>query len=254
MLSTALGYGGQNVSDYLPLILAVLLIVTILQSPDGVAALVSGQLQAVGRILGRARRSTPRPVNHAGVVPLAEGHRVRSATLTTHDLAVRFGGVTALKSLSMTVSSGQVVGIIGPNGAGKTTFIDALTGFVRVSGGGATLDGRDVTGASPAALARRGVTRSFQSLELFSDMTVLENLRVASEPRDSLAYIKDLVVTDYAAVDSGGPGGDHRVRLGGRARPQAVRAVLRATSPCRHRPGGGNRAEHPLSGRARGRP
>jgi ABC-type branched-subunit amino acid transport system ATPase component/ABC-type branched-subunit amino acid transport system permease subunit len=194
VLSTALGYGGQNVSDYLPLILAVLLIVTILQSPDGVAALVSGQLQTAGRILGRVRRGTPRPVKHTGVEPLAEGHRVRSATLATHDLAVRFGGVTALKSLSMTVSSGQVVGIIGPNGAGKTTFIDALTGFVRVSGGGVTLDGRDVTGASPAALARRGVTRSFQSLELFSDMTVLENLRVASEPRDSLAYIKDLVV------------------------------------------------------------
>lgn len=193
VLSTALGYGGQNVSNFLPLILAVLLLVTILQSADGVAALVHGQLGAVGRILGVSRRGPPRPAGRAEVDPLGEGHRVRPATLTTRGLSVHFGGVIALEGLSMTVRSGQVVGIIGPNGAGKTTFIDALTGFVRVSGGQATLDGRDVTGASPATLARRGVTRSFQSLELFSDMTVLENLRVASEPRDSLAYLTDLV-------------------------------------------------------------
>ena len=188
-----LGYGGQNVSNYLPLILAVLLVVTVLQSADGLAALVDGQLRLVTNAIGSITHRSSRPVRRCSTEAPAEMHRVRPATLVTEGLGVRFGGVVALKGLSLTVRPGEVVGIIGPNGAGKTTFIDALTGFVRVSTGRATLDGADVTGASPASLARRGVTRSFQSLELFGDMTVLENLRVASEPRDSIAYLKDLV-------------------------------------------------------------
>lgn len=192
VLSTALGYGGQSFASYLPLILGVLLILTILQSADGVAALVHGQLQAVGRAIGVGSRQPARSEPSAEA-PLTAGHRVRPATLSTDGLTVRFGGVLALDQVSITVTSGQVVGVIGPNGAGKTTFIDALTGFVRAGAGRVRLDGKDVTGSSPAALARRGVTRSFQSLELFSDMTVLENLRVASEPRDSLAYLSDLV-------------------------------------------------------------
>jgi sulfate-transporting ATPase len=193
VLSTALGQAGQNVSDYLPLILAGLLLITILQSPDGAAALIHRQVEGihavVARRLGRQRRtSTPVVVDAA-----SGGHRVKPAELTTEELSVRFGGVVAVDSVSMRVKSGQVVGVIGPNGAGKTTLIDALTGFVTVGGGKVKLDGADVTGKSPTWLARRGLTRSFQSLELFDDMTVLENLRVASEPRDSLAYLTDLV-------------------------------------------------------------
>jgi ABC-type branched-subunit amino acid transport system ATPase component/branched-subunit amino acid ABC-type transport system permease component len=193
VLSTALGLAGQNVSDYLPLILAILLLVTVLQSADGVAALLDGQIRAVGRRLGVSVRRSPSPVRLTVVEPVTGQHRVRAATLTTDRLGVRFGGVVALDALSLTVRAGQVVGVIGPNGAGKTTFIDALTGFVRVNGGTVRFDDVDVTGASPAALSRRGLTRSFQSLELFGDMTVLENLRVASEPRDNLAFLTDLV-------------------------------------------------------------
>ncbi|MCU4183275.1 ATP-binding cassette domain-containing protein [Acidiferrimicrobium sp. IK] len=193
VLSTALGHAGQNVSDYLPLILAALLVVTVLQSADGVAALIDGQLRSAGRLLGVPGRRYPSSARHTAMAPVTGQHRVRPATLTTEGLAVRFGGVVALDGLSLTVRSGEVVGVIGPNGAGKTTFIDALTGFVRISGGRVRFDEVDVTGAAPATLAQRGLTRSFQSLELFGDMTVLENLRVASEPRDSLAYLTDLV-------------------------------------------------------------
>ena len=191
VVSTALGLAGQDVSNYLPLILAVLLIVTILQAPDGIVALVHRQ---VGALLGRRARShaEPRAAERTDL-QAATSHRVQPATLEVTSLSVRFGGVVALDDLSMRVESGQVVGVIGPNGAGKTTLIDALSGFVHVSAGRATLNGRDVTGATPTALTRRGLTRSFQSLELFDDMTVLDNLRVASEPRDSLAYLTDLV-------------------------------------------------------------
>jgi ABC-type branched-subunit amino acid transport system ATPase component/ABC-type branched-subunit amino acid transport system permease subunit len=203
VLSTALGLGGQDVSSYLPLILAVLLLLTVLQSPDGAAALVDGQLRFVSALVGKRLGRTPRERPTVTIEPVTEQHRVKPATLTTDALAVHFGGVVALSGLSMAVTSGQVVGVIGPNGAGKTTFIDALTGFVHVSSGRVRFNDEDVTGKTPASLARRGLTRSFQSLELFDDMTVLENLRVASEPRDSLAYFADLVHPVTPALSPG---------------------------------------------------
>lgn len=191
--STALGLLGQNVSSYLPLIFAALLLVVVLQSADGAAALMDGQMRAVAGFANKRLGRTAKPPPRVEIGPLSDQHRVAGATLSTHSLAVRFGGVVALSGLSLTAGPGEVVGVIGPNGAGKTTFIDAITGFVHVSGGHVRFDDVDVTGDSPASLARRGVTRSFQSLELFDDMTVLDNLRVASEPRDALAYLTDLI-------------------------------------------------------------
>lgn len=191
--STALGNLGQGVSSYLPLIFAALLLVVVLQSADGAAALMDGQMRAAAGFVNKRLGRTPKRSTRADIEPLPGQHRVVGATLTTDSLAVRFGGVVALSGLSLTAGPGDVVGVIGPNGAGKTTFIDAVTGFVHASGGRVRLGDEDVTGHSPASLARHGVTRSFQSLELFDDMTVLENLRVASERRDALAYLTDLV-------------------------------------------------------------
>jgi sulfate-transporting ATPase len=117
---------------------------------------------------------------------------VQPATLELRGVSVRFGGVVALDDLSLTVRPGEVVGLIGPNGAGKTTCIDAATGFVR-STGDILLDGKQVGSWSPRRRAAAGIGRSFQTLELFESLTVLENLRVASEPRDRRAYLTDLV-------------------------------------------------------------
>ena len=103
------------------------------------------------------------------------------------------GGTTALSDVSLTVRPGQIVGLIGPNGAGKTTFIDALTGFARLSAGTLLLDEQDVTKWSAVRRARVGLGRSFQSLELFEDATVLDNLRSASDGPDRLSYLRDLV-------------------------------------------------------------
>ena len=103
-----------------------------------------------------------------------------SLVLATTGLSVRFGGVHAVEDVDLAVEEGQLVGLIGPNGAGKTTFIDAITGFVRYTGV-VELDGRDLAGLPPHARARRGLARTWQSTELFDDLTVRENLEVGAE-------------------------------------------------------------------------
>ena len=98
--------------------------------------------------------------------------------LEARGLTVTFGGVHAVREVDLEVGSGEFLGLIGPNGAGKTTLIDAVTGFVPISRGTIELAGADITTLPPAARAQRGLVRTFQSLELFEDLTVEDNLRV----------------------------------------------------------------------------
>lgn len=95
-------------------------------------------------------------------------------------LTVSYGGLNALDDVSFTVPVGGIVGLIGPNGAGKTTCIDALSGFLPGARGVVRLSGRDLTGVPAHRRARLGLVRTFQSVELFDDLTVAENLLVAS--------------------------------------------------------------------------
>ena len=115
-----------------------------------------------------------------------------SAVLKTRGISVRFGGVHALSDVDLEVPEGKLVGLIGPNGAGKTTFVDAISGFVRYSGA-VELDGEDVGGLPPHARARRGLSRTWQSTELFDDLTVQENLTVAAERPSFVALAAELV-------------------------------------------------------------
>ncbi|HLU42535.1 MAG TPA: ABC transporter ATP-binding protein, partial [Microthrixaceae bacterium] len=108
-------------------------------------------------------------------------------------LTQRFGGFTALEDVDLRVGPGEVVGLLGPNGAGKTTLIDCVSGYNRLTAGQVLLDGVDITRWSPHRRARTGLARSFQSLELFDDLTVRENLLAAADPRDRRAYLTDLV-------------------------------------------------------------
>jgi branched-chain amino acid transport system ATP-binding protein len=103
-----------------------------------------------------------------------------SATvLKASDVSVHFGGVRALVDVGLDVGDGELVGLIGPNGAGKTTFVDAISGFVRYTGR-VELDGTELTGLSPHKRALLGLGRTWQGTELFEDLTVRENLSVAS--------------------------------------------------------------------------
>jgi branched-chain amino acid transport system ATP-binding protein len=121
-----------------------------------------------------------------------------TAVLRAREMSVRFGGVQALSQLDLEVAEGQLAGLIGPNGAGKTTFVDAATGFVRYTGG-IDLDGRDLAGLSPHARARLGLSRTWQSTELFDDLSVAENLSVASRDVQAAEEALALVELDWAA-------------------------------------------------------
>jgi branched-chain amino acid transport system ATP-binding protein len=100
--------------------------------------------------------------------------------LEVKDMSVSFGGVRAVDGVSLNVARGQLVGLIGANGAGKTTFVDAMTGFVP-SSGRVWLDGQEISGYPTYKRVRSGLARTWQSSELFDDLTVAENLRVAAE-------------------------------------------------------------------------
>jgi len=99
--------------------------------------------------------------------------------LEAQDLRKRYGAFVALDGISLTVREGEFVSIIGPNGAGKSTLINLLTGVLTPSEGRVRFKGQDIGGIGPVALARLGMARSFQLVQIFPDLTVLETLQAA---------------------------------------------------------------------------
>jgi branched-chain amino acid transport system ATP-binding protein len=124
-----------------------------------------------------------------------------TAVLEASGIAVNFGGVRAVDNVDIEVHDGQLVGLIGPNGAGKTTFIDAITGFVP-SRGRVALDGRDLSKLSAHNRARQGLVRTWQSIELFDDLTVGENLSVSAYRPGLLATLKEVLWRPATAFDT----------------------------------------------------
>ena len=109
-----------------------------------------------------------------------------SALLETRSLTRQFGGLRAIGDLSLSVNTGEILGVIGPNGAGKTTFFNLLTGIYPPSSGDILFKGRSITGLLPSQIARLGVARTFQNIRLFRQLSVLENTRIAYDSQ--LAY------------------------------------------------------------------
>ena len=106
-------------------------------------------------------------------VPLLE---LRNVTKT-------FGGLAAVQDVSLRIMPGEIISIIGPNGAGKTTVFNLITGIYRVTSGEVLLGGQVLSGLSPDRIVRRGITRTFQNIRLFNNMTVLENVLVGYHTR-----------------------------------------------------------------------
>ena len=105
--------------------------------------------------------------------------------LEVSEVSVAFGGAQVLSDVSLTVAAGGVTGLIGPNGAGKTTLFNVVSGLLSPRSGRVKIDGHDVTKAGPAARARRGLARTYQRLELFTSLSVRDNIQVAGEIRNT---------------------------------------------------------------------
>lgn len=105
--------------------------------------------------------------------------------LEIKDITQRFGGITALEEISFTVSRGEITGVIGPNGAGKTTLFNIITGIYTQSSGSVFLEGKDISRLPAERLAPLGLVRTFQNIELFGNMTVLENVMLGFHTRTS---------------------------------------------------------------------
>ena len=103
-----------------------------------------------------------------------------SALLELKGVTRRFGGLTAVSNVDLSVERGEVIGLIGPNGAGKTTLVNVITGVHRASAGSIRFDGKDVTRLKPFQAARSGIARTFQIVQPFPEMTVAENVAAAA--------------------------------------------------------------------------
>ena len=101
------------------------------------------------------------------------------ALLEVKHLGISFGGLRAVDDLNMSIEQGSLVGLIGPNGAGKTTAFNLLTGVYAPSEGTIVLDGENLVGKAPTEICKSGIARTFQNIRLFSQMTVLDNVKVA---------------------------------------------------------------------------
>ena len=113
--------------------------------------------------------------------------------LSIEGLGISFGGLKAVNDVSFTVKPGEIVSVIGPNGAGKTTLFNMISGVYQPGSGKVILNGEDVTAMSPHLLARRGMCRTFQNLQVFQSMTVLENVVSGYHLQESGHVLSDLL-------------------------------------------------------------
>jgi branched-chain amino acid transport system ATP-binding protein len=118
--------------------------------------------------------------------------------LSVENVSRRFGGIVALDGVSFDAAEGEIVGLIGPNGAGKTTIFNVVTRLYRADSGRILFDGAELSRTAPHRIVRRGIARTFQNVELFRTMTVLDNVRVGAHARRSGRSPHD--VLDYVGL------------------------------------------------------
>lgn len=121
--------------------------------------------------------------------------RTEAPLLAATGVTKRFGGLTALADVALTVMRGEIFGLIGPNGAGKTTLFNVLTGLYRSDAGSFTFNGAALTGSKPHRVAACGIARTFQNIRLFANMTALENVMVGRHVRTRSGVIGAILRT-----------------------------------------------------------
>jgi len=184
-----------NLGNWFAIISGVAVIVTLIRHPEGIASagheladrVAAWRSSRLGPVAQEVSTDAPAaaetPVSTGRATPPVRDRATPAvdapAVLEVEDLTVHYGGVVAVSGLSLRIPAGSVVGLIGPNGAGKTSAIDAITGFAKAQGT-VVLAGDRIDGLRPHQRVRHGLARTFQSLELYDDLTVEENVGAAA--------------------------------------------------------------------------
>jgi len=165
-----------NLSAYAQLGYGLVVVAVVVFAPSGLVGIP-------GRLITRYRRwrrhqGTSAALEPFRPLPAATQAGQGETLLEVSHLVRRFRGLTALDDVSLTVRTGEILGIVGPNGSGKTTLFNVISGFYRPNGGTVRLSGRVISGARPNQVSRLGVARTFQHLRLFGNLTVADNMLV----------------------------------------------------------------------------
>ncbi|MBX3551786.1 MAG: ATP-binding cassette domain-containing protein [Pseudolabrys sp.] len=163
-----------DLAEYRLLVFGLLLFAVLRIAPEGVAGLIGALIR---KILPRSSKQAV--VAGVDADPQSRLRIADSNALDVSDLSISFGGVKAVQHVTFTAQPGHVTSVIGPNGAGKTSALNLLCGFYKPSTGTVKLGSRDLTGMASHALARLGVSRTFQTTQLFGSLSVVENVLLA---------------------------------------------------------------------------
>src|SRR5437763_2903334 len=153
------------------------------------------------------------------------------ALLSVRNVTRRFGGIVAIDDVSLDVERGQIVGLIGPNGAGKTTLFNVITRLYRPDAGELDFDDRSLLRTPPHRIVRRGIARTFQNVELFRTMTVLDNVLVGAHTRTrpfrrSSIERRAREVLDYVGIAGFASRPAHGLPFGTLKRIELARALI----------------------------
>ncbi len=173
--------GAAQYKDFLTGLLLLLLLVFL---PNGLVGLLRQQFSRNGKLVTAAAQPTSVVSNdlRAATLPTRQQSR-RKDLLEIKSLSINFGGVRALQDVSLTLGSNEILAVIGPNGAGKTTLFNIISGIYRPNAGQIHFEGSNITTLPAHSRAKLGISRTYQNLDLFGEMTVFDNVRVGAHTR-----------------------------------------------------------------------
>ena len=189
-----------QIIEHFLIVYGALLIVFLVTMPDGIAGFLRN-LPGVRSLWRQAPRPTASgPVSLAAIMPRASSAPSRER-LELDDVKMHFGGVKAIDGVSLTVEPDQVHGLIGPNGSGKSTLVNVVTGVYTPTAGEVRFGSRVLNTLRPHNIARDGVTRTFQNIQLFKDLSVLDNVMMGFHVHRRAGFVPQLLRTRRAATE-----------------------------------------------------
>ncbi len=179
IILAASGYYMENITEHRLTIFGVMILFVVYYLPNGIMGFLRGIVQKIRPqwIHRHEEISEHGDKQHVWSVP---DHRVtaKGHLLEARNIMMQFGGLKALNEVNLEIAKGSVHGLIGPNGSGKSTMMNVLTGIYKPTAGEIEFNGKLITGATPSSIAGEGIARTFQNVQLFGEMTAIENVLV----------------------------------------------------------------------------